>query len=359
MPAEWERHRSTWLSWPKNKSTWPGGLLKEVESIYFRMIAALLPHEKVNLLVDDQKTAKQVLNALGTKRIPAQNLIFHHTKTTDTWIRDYGPIFVKRVIARSEATKQSDRSLRLPRAFGARNDVAYIKWIFNAWGGKYADLAKDNQVVERIGALKNIQRFDARMIFEGGSIDVNGRGAGLTTEQCLLNPNRNAKLPRKAIEQYLKNYLGITKVIWLRQGIEGDDTDGHVDDITRFVGPRALVTAAENDSSDKNHAILKGNLEILRSESDQEGRRFHLVELPMPGKIYSGGAAKRRLPASYANFYIANAVVLVPLYSHRNDKLALKIIKSVFPRRKVIGLDCSALVYGLGSIHCVTQQEPA
>ncbi len=338
MPAEWESHRSTWLTWPKNKITWPGKLLKEVESIYLQMISALLPNEQINLLVDDRKTAQTVLGRLSHKKISTRNLIFHEVKTVDTWIRDYGPIFVRK-----------------------QKKIAFTKWIFNAWGGKYSDLARDNRVVDKLTALKNVERFDPGIILEGGSIDMNGRGTCLTTEQCLLNPNRNSRLSKKEIEKYLKDYLGVLKVIWLKEGIEGDDTDGHVDDITRFVGPRTILTATEKDPADKNHAILDENLQILRSESDQDGKKFHLIELPMPGKVGIGrnDTDANRLPASYANFYIANKVVLVPIYNHSNDKLALKIIKSVFPKRKVISIECTTLVYGLGSIHCVTQQEPA
>jgi agmatine deiminase len=360
MPAEWESHRSTWLTWPKNKITWPGKLLKEVESIYLQMISALLPNEKVNLLVDDQKTARSVLSALSKKKMGPRGLIFHKVKTVDTWIRDYGPLFV--ISRHSERAKRVKNPMM--RSFASAQDdahqVAFTKWIFNGWGGKYADLARDDRVVDKINSLKKIRRFDPGIILEGGSLDMNGRGACLTTEQCLLNPNRNAKLSKKEIEKYLKSYLGISKVIWLKEGIEGDDTDGHVDDITRFVGPRTVLTATENDRLDKNHAILKENLEILRSGADQDGKRLVLVKLPMPGRVGRGrdDSDGDRLPASYANFYIANKVVLVPVYSHRNDKLALKIIGSVFPGRKIVGIECTALVYGLGSIHCVTQQEP-
>ena len=356
MPAEWEPHRATWLTWPKNKITWPGKLLKEVESIYLQMISALLPNEKVNLLVKDKETAEMVLRGLvvgahGRAPVRTSNLIFHRVNAVDTWIRDYGPIFVSR---------QGSVDSR-------QRKIAFTKWIFNAWGGKYADLARDNGVVDKISYFRRgdahipLTRFDISIILEGGSIDMNGQGVCLTTEQCLLNPNRNPKLSRKAIEKYLKDYLGAVKVIWLKEGIEGDDTDGHVDDIARFVGPRTILTAIENDSSDKNHLILKENLEILRSETDQSGKKFVVIHLPMPGRVGvgRGDTDADRLPASYANFYIANNTVLVPVYSHKNDKLALKIIQSVFPGRKIIGIECSALVYGLGSIHCVTQQEPA
>ncbi|OIO38638.1 MAG: hypothetical protein AUJ72_02275 [Candidatus Omnitrophica bacterium CG1_02_46_14] len=332
MPAEWEQHRATWLAWPKNKSTWPGPLLKEVESIYLQMMEVLLPYEKVNLLIDHRNLAPKILKALRNQRKSSHNLVFYEVRTADAWIRDYGAIFVRQ-----------------------QKKIAFTKWNFNAWGGKYSDLAKDNQVVDRIGALKSIKRFDPPMILEGGSIDVNGRGVCLTTEQCLLNSNRNAKFSRKKIEKTLNDFLGIKKMIWLRRGIEGDDTDGHVDDMARFVNPRTVVTATEKDSKNFNYGVLKENLEILKSATDQDGKRLRVIELPMPGRIE---AKKRRLPASYANFYIANKVVLAPIYHHSHDKLAIKILRDVFPGRKIVGIDCTALVHGQGSIHCVTQQEP-
>ncbi len=336
MPAEWEPHEATWLVWPENHTTWPGGLLKKVEHIYLQMIRALLPGEKVNLLVKSRKAAGDVLKRLPEKTA-ADRLIFHEVKTVDTWIRDYGPVFVQ-----------------------GNGGKAFTKWRFNAWGGKYADLARDNGVVERIPALKHVRRFDPGIIMEGGSIDMNGRGTCLTTEQCLLNPNRNPKLSRRDIEGYLERYLGARNVIWLKEGIEGDDTDGHVDDITRFTGPRTVLTAIESDPRDKNHEILEENLRILKEARDQDGKKFRILELPMPGRVGlgRGDTSADRLPASYANFYIGNAAVLVPIYSHKNDKLALKVLRDAFPGRKVVGIECTALVYGLGSIHCVTQQEP-
>lgn len=360
MPAEWEPHRLTWLAWPTNKITWPGDLLRRTESVYLQIISALLPHEKVNLLVKDKKTAQTVLKTLAVQNANTSNLIFYKARTVDAWIRDYGPIFVKRVIAnRGEASvKQSEwvNQIATPRpADHARNDMAFTKWIFNAWGGRYSDLAKDNEVVDRLEPLKKIRRFDTGLVLEGGSIDVNGKGTCLTTEQCLLNSNRNPKLSRGNIEKKLKDYLGAVKVIWLKAGIQGDDTDGHVDDIARFVNTRTVVTAIENDRADPNYSPLKKNIEILRSAKDLSGKRFRIIELPMPERIYSGN---KRLPASYANFYIANRVVLVPVYHHQNDKRAIKIIKSIFPGRNVVGIECTALVHGLGSIHCVTQQEP-
>ena len=341
MPAEWETHEATWLSWPTNKISWPGPLLKRVEAIYVEMMRGLLPGEKVNLLVSGENTAKNVQKRLAAKKIPSKNLVFHHVKTVDTWIRDYGPIFVKKS--------------------GLSSEVAFTKWTFNAWGGKYSDLARDNGVVDKLKALKDYRRFDAGIILEGGSIDVNGAGTLLTTEQCLLNPNRNKHLSRRQIEMYLEKFLGIQKTIWLKEGIEADDTDGHVDDITRFTAPRTIVTAVEPDPADKNHEYLSENLSILKSSTDQAGKKFTIVELPMPGLVGPPRpeCGHKRLPASYANFYIGNHAVLVPVYSHKNDRAALKILRGLFPGRKVIGIECSALVYGLGSIHCVTQQQPA
>lgn len=354
MPAEWEPHTATWLAWPTNKETWPGRSLKEVQSIHLAMIAALLPGERVELLVQDKKTAAVVLSSLVGENVPLKNLKFHQAKTADAWIRDYGPIFV--------LTSQSSRLK--PRK-------AFVKWAFNGWGNKYPDLVRDNGVVDRLEALKKMRRFDPGMVLEGGSIDVNGRGICLTTEQCLLNPNRNPRLSRPEIESYLGKYLGVKKTIWLKKGIEGDDTDGHVDDLARFAAPGTVLIAVEGNKNGPNHAALEENRRILIAERDLNGKKFKVVELPMPSPPAIkarhqsvGGSAgdfwrtSAGLPASYANFYIGNGVVLVPIYSHRNDKQALKIIQRSFAKRKVLGIECSALVHGRGSIHCVTQQEP-
>lgn len=339
MPAEWARHESTWLTWPKNRTTWPGARLGETENIYVQMIRGLLPGERVNLIVADEKTAKRVTARVSGKGVKLSNLVFHRAKTVDTWIRDYGPIFVK------DGRKK-----------------AFSKFIFNAWGGKYADLARDTGVVDRLPALSVHRRFNVPLVLEGGSIDTDGRGTCLTTEQCLLNPNRNPSLSRLDLERVLRSALGFRRVIWLKDGIEADDTDGHVDDITRFVAPETVVTAVESDPRDRiNHHALSENLGILRQSVDARGKRLRIVELPMPGLVGPGRSdtTHRRLPASYANFYIGNASVLLPVYSHRNDRVAVKILKKCFPDRKIVPIECTALVYGLGSIHCVTQQEPA
>ncbi len=361
MPAEWERHEATWLTWPTNRTTWPGKLLKRVEEIYVQMIEALLPGEKVHLLVRDPKTAKAVSKRLNGRKYPLSRLIFHEVKTVDTWIRDYGPIFVKKTAVISRPKAEKSHKAEISRYARDDKNVAFTKWIFNAWGGKYSDLARDNGVVDRIGYLKHFKRLDTGIVMEGGSIDMNGLGTCITTEQCLLTKTRNPKFSKKDIEKILGKYFGVKKVIWLKEGIEGDDTDGHVDDITRFVGPRTIVTAVETDPKDKNHAILDENLRVLKQSSDQDKKPFRIIELPMPGRV---GPARddtsyTRLPASYANFYIGNKSVLFPVYGSRNDKRALSVIKGIFKQRNVISIECSALVYGLGSIHCVTQQQPA
>lgn len=353
MPAEWERHEATWLTWPTNAVTWPGKMLKEVEDIYLQMMRALLPGENVNLLVPDAKTGRKVSSLLG--KAGSKNLILHQVETVDVWIRDYGPIFVRR-----QRTEDREKKTNLS------SEIAFCKFTFNAWGGKYKDLARDNAVVDRIRALRSYKRFDVPFIFEGGSIDVNGLGTCLTTEQCLLNSNRNPGLTKKRIETNIKKNLGVKKFIWLKDGIEGDDTDGHVDDITRFVGPRTILTAVEPDTHDKNHSRLEENLELLKRSTDQDGKKFTLIELPMPGRLLDEAGGRplddvrgRRLPASYANFYIGNHSVLVPVYGHRNDRAAVRTLRKVFKDRKVVPIECAPLVHGLGSIHCVTQQQPA
>lgn len=338
MPAEWARHEATWLTWPTNRITWPGAMLKKVEDIYLRMMKALLEGERVHLLVPDEKTERRVRSLLEAKKARVSRLTGHRVKAVDTWIRDYGPIFVKS---------------------GTRR--AFTKWTFNAWGGKYVDLARDNGVVPKLSYLKTFRSTVVPMVLEGGSIDTDGQGTCLTTEQCLLNPNRNPNLSRSDIEARLKKHLGFSKVIWLKEGIEGDDTDGHIDDITRFVAPRTVVTAVEPDRSDKNHGYLGENLRILQEECDASGRGFRIIELPMPGRVQvkQGHSDSGRLPASYANFYIGNAVVLLPVYSHANDGKAERILKGLFPGRRIVPIESTPLVYGLGSIHCVTQQQPA
>ena len=335
MPAEWRTHTATWLTWPKDPMTWPGRV-PIVETIYLDMIAALTPHEIVNLLVDDQETA----NAVRTRcQFPgASNLHIHQIKTVDSWIRDYGPGFL----------------------IDGKGNLAFNDWRFNAWGNKYEDLKQDDEIPSKLEAVIKAPRFEPGIVMEGGSIEVNGQGCVLTTEQCLLNPNRNPHLNRNEIEEYLKNYLGVGKVLWLGEGIVGDDTDGHIDDIARFVSPDTIVCALEDDPADANFKLLQDNYARLQRMTDVEGNPFNIVTLPMPG-IVSGESTDRnleRLPASYANFYIGNNVILAPVFGHSNDQRALSILKGLFPDRRVVPINCEPLVWGMGTIHCVTQQQP-
>ena len=329
MPAEWERHEATWLAWPKHPHTFPKGILEPVEACYVKMIEELTKGEKVNVLVDDDATEERVLSMLSSRK----NVFFHQMKTADVWIRDYGPVFIK-----------------------SKSNIAAAKWIFNAWGEKWDDLKPDNGSGMGVAKLSGCKIFEPGIILEGGSIDGNGLGTCLTTGQCLLNKNRNHQLSKGQIEGYLKDYLGFTNVIWLKEGILGDDTDGHVDDTARFVNKNTILCAVEKNVGDGNYEILKTNFELLKNAKDQDGNNLEVIELPMPRKIE---IPERRLPASYANFYIGNAAVLVPTFNDKNDEKAMSIVAGFFPGREIVGIPSEALVYGYGGIHCVTQQQPA
>ena len=332
MPAEWEPHEATWLAWPHNEETWPGKV-GEVEEIYLQMIEALVTGEKVKLLVNDELERDRVEKKIRSRGINSTQVVYFLIPTVDTWIRDYGPSFV------------TDKA-----------KVAWVRWRFNAWGGKYESLALDDGVPEALVPFLKMTRFSPGLILEGGSIDANGKGSLLVTEQCLLNPNRNPKLSRDDIEGTLRNFLGVSHMIWLGEGIEGDDTDGHVDDITRFVNPTTVVTAVEEDSNDRNFSPLDENLLRLQKATDQDGRRLAIVKMPMPDRV---DAPWGRLPASYMNFYIANGVVLAPIFGQAKDRDALRILEELFPGRRMVGVRSETLVMGLGGIHCVTHEEPA
>jgi agmatine deiminase len=336
MPAEWRPHAATWLTWPKDPETWPERV-SQVEEIYLQMIAALTPHETVNLLVDDEETEQAVRQRCTFPSV--ENLHCHHIPTVDSWIRDYGPNFV----------------------VADHGAIAFNDWIFNAWGNKYESLKQDDGVPRLLEPMLNLRRFEPGIVLEGGAIDVNGAGCVLTTEQCLLNPNRNSQLSREEIEDYLKQYLGVSKVLWLGEGIVGDDTDGHIDDIARFVSPNMIVFALEEDPEDANYELLQDNLARLKSMTGADGRPFRIVALPMPGVVGGTSTDTRnldRLPASYANFYIANKVVLAPVFGHANDARAIDTLQRVFTDRRVVPINCEPLVWGMGTIHCITQQQP-
>ena len=341
MPAEWERHAGTWLAWPHDPVTFKD--LFQVECLFANMAAVLSLGERVSILVKDadvEAAAHASLALAGAHEAKSPQartgVRLVRMPTADSWIRDYGPTYVVR------------RTGRGPRR-------AYVRWRFNAWGEKYATLLKDDGIPDRLEL--GLPRFAPGIVMEGGSIEVNGAGTVLTTEQCLLGRNRNPSLNRAEIEGYLRGYLGVRQVLWLGDGIVGDDTDGHVDDLSRFVSERTIVTAYEDDPKDENFALLHDNWRRLKAMADPEGRPFEIVKLPMPGRLMSG---KRRLPASYANFYVGNQVVLAPIYGPKaRDDRAIAVLRRAFPDRVAVPLDCRAIVYGYGSIHCVTQQEPA
>ena len=336
MPAEWHRHKATWLSWPKDPETWPDRV-DQVEEVFLQMMEALAPHEVVNLLVDDAET--EALVRARCTFAAVDNIHFHHIQTVDSWIRDYGPNFLIR----------NDGS-------GAYND-----WRFNAWGNKYEELKKDDQIPQVLERILQLPRFEPGIVMEGGSIDVDGAGCVLTTEQCLLNTNRNPDLTKAEIEQTLKDYLGVSKVLWLGEGIVGDDTDGHIDDIARFVAPGVIICTREDDPDDANHELLEDNFKRLQRMTDAQGKEFEILSLPMPGIVGGTSTDNRnleRLPASYANFYIANSVVLAPVFGHANDQRAIETLTHAFPTRRVVPINCEPLVWGMGTIHCVTQQQP-
>ncbi len=328
MPAEWESQEAIWLTWPHNKLTWPDGMLAEVQRSYVEIVHALHTGQKVKILVRDSETESRARLALNSREVGLTQVIFVHLAAEDSWIRDYGPTFV---------VNREQRQL------------AMVKWIFNAWGNKYDDLIEDDRIPAELNKHLRLPIFEPGMVLEGGSIEVNATGTVLTTEQCLLNKNRNPHLSRSEIEEYLREYLNVATVLWLREGIAGDDTDGHIDDIARFVSNDTVLCAFEHDPLDENYVVLKENYERLI------GFGLKVVKLPMPGFI---GDRHARLPASYANFYVGNSTVVVPVFGHANDDRALDIIQECFPTRRVVGVHATAMVHGLGTIHCCSQQEP-
>ena len=331
MPAEWAPHRGTWLSWPHKEASWPGRF-EPVPPIVAEMIRHIAPGEEVHVNVAGPAMEASVREVLAEAKVPPTNLFFHHHPTDDAWCRDHGPIFVQR-----------------------GGEQLILDWGYNAWGNKYPPFEQDDVVPTRIGAELGIEVVSPGMILEGGSIDVNGRGTLITTEACLLNPNRNPGFARAEIEARLRDHLGVSKILWLGDGIVGDDTDGHVDDLTRFTDERTIVTVIEEDPRDENFAPLEQNLRRLEVMTDQDGKPFRIVTLPMPRPVYHDG---QRLPASYANFYIANTVVLLPGYDRERDALACETLQGLFPTRRVVVIDCTELIWGLGAFHCLTQQWP-
>jgi len=332
MPAEWEPHDAVWISWPHNTVTFPN--LPAVEQVYYELIAHLHSSERVEVFVPTAVVHRKVRARLREMGIATDDVILHTNDYSDVWIRDYGPTFVL------------NRALK---------EAAMVRWNFNAWGGKYEDQVRDGKIPQLMNRWMNLPVFEPGIVLEGGSIDVNGKGTVLTTRSCLLNPNRNPGLTADRIEEILMEYLGVEKVIWLNNGIIGDDTDGHIDDIARFVGPSTVVCAYEADVNDANHTALHDNYQILRQSSDQDGRPLTVIKLPMPAPVE---AEAERYPASYTNFYIGNNVVIVPVFDDPADEEAIRILEGLFSDRKVVGINARAMVEGYGTLHCASQQQP-
>ena len=334
MPAEWEPHEATWISWPQlDCNSFPGSYGRVLPT-FVKMVEALAESELVRINVSGVEQEKAVRKLL--RSCPSDRVEYFHIPTDEPWCRDHGPIFVKR-----------DKSPQL----------AVLNFGFNAWGYKLSPFDEDNAVPPAIAKALGLPAFNfEHFILEGGSIDTNGQGTLLTTESCLLNPNRNPTLDRTSIEKKLRDKLSVKKILWLGDGIEGDDTDGHVDDITRFIGPSTVITAVEEDEHDPNFEPLQQNLDRLHTMRLADGEPLHVLTLPMPTRIMRDG---QRLPASYANFYIANSIVLLPVFNEHNDSWAVSALHEAFPNRRIVPIDCCELIWGLGAFHCLTQQQPA
>jgi agmatine deiminase len=330
-PAEWEPHAATWVSWPHNKNSWPGKF-EPVPAQFANFVRTIAGVEPVHILAGGETVMDQARRLVGD--VP--NIMLHDIRTNDAWCRDHGPTFL----------------------IGPPADPpALIDWEYNAWGGKYPPYDLDNAVPFQIAQLQSRRRFVPGIVLEGGAIEGNGCGTLLTTESCLLNPNRNSGLFRSFLEQYLRDYLGVRHILWLADTeLAGDDTDGHIDQLARFVNPSTVVAASEQNAADANYESLQVVQRQLQKMTDQDGRPLQIVTLPMPQPKYVG---EQRLPASYLNFYIANGLVAVPQYDDPADSVAVEILAQLFPDRRVCGLPSLDLIWGLGSFHCLTQQEPA
>ena len=334
FPAEWEKHRATWLSWPHKEESWPGKI-ESIYPIYAQFIKALTEGEFVCINVNNEKMKAQAIQHLNKQNVDLAKINFYIHPTNDAWCRDHGPSFLINT--------------------NAENKKIIIDWNYNAWGNKYPPYDLDDVIPTLIGKEFNIPVYNPSIVMEGGSVEFNGKGTLLTSTACLLNHNRNPHLNQSQIEKYLRDYYCVDNILWVHDGIVGDDTDGHIDDITRFVNHDTVVTVVEQNSSDENYDLLKENVELLEKMKLENGKQLNIIELPMPSPVVYDG---QRLPASYANFYIGNAAVVVPVFKDKNDDKALDILQNCFPDRKVIGLDSTDIIWGLGSFHCLSQQEP-
>jgi agmatine deiminase len=395
MPAEWEAHDATWLAWPHYRDDWPGKF-EPIPWVYAEIIRYLSRYERVELIVADAASERRARKTLNRANALNDSIRFHRWPTNRVWTRDSGCIFVNLTSRSSNLSSRPQRNRSLANGSAKSRDLALspplarenreghdfsraekpfrkigalapggltaIKWRFNAWA-KYSNYQLDDKIGSRMAKAVHAcelrpMKGQQRVVLEGGSIDVNGQGTLLTTEECLLSKvqQRNPAMSRRDYEKVFQDYLGISNLIWLGSGIAGDDTHGHVDDLTRFVTPDTVVTAVESDPNDANYAPLRENIRRLRSATTQDGKSLAIVELPMPAPVIF---ESRRLPASYANFYIANGVVLVPVFNDPNDRFALDILADLFPNREVVGIYCGDLVWGFGTIHCMTQQQPS
>jgi agmatine deiminase len=336
FPAEWEKQQSTWLTFPQNTETWPNEQLANAQKSYYQLIKEIAKGQKVNLLVNDLATESQVKIHLDKINTSLANVHFHQIQSNDAWLRDSGPSFL--INPEAEAKK------------------IIINWQYNAWGGKYPPFEADNQIPERIAEMLNIPIFTVPIVMEGGSVEFNGQGTLLTTRHCLLNPNRNPHLTQSQIEQYLYDYYAVSQVLWLGDGIVGDDTDGHIDDIVRFINADTVITVVEQNPNDDNYTILQENLAELKTLRLPNDKPLNIIELPMPKPFYVFG---ERMPASYANFLITNQSIIVPTFECDEDEQAILILEKCFPSREVVGIDSREIIWGLGSFHCLSQQEPA
>jgi agmatine deiminase len=334
FPAEFAPHLATWLSWPHKEASWPGKI-QSIFPYYCQFVKELSLGEKVCINVNDDSMKSSAEGSLRQAGVDFQNISFYIHPTDDAWCRDHGPAF-----------------LINPKA---KEKKIIVDWDYNAWGNKYPPFDLDDQVPTRIAKQLGIPVYYPGIIMEGGSVDFNGQGTLITSSCCLLNPNRNPHLNQEQIEEKLRDFYGVEQILWVQEGILGDDTDGHIDDTVRFVNEDTVLVVVEEDKRDENYAPLQRNLSELGKMRLLNGKPLNLIEIPMPGPIYF---QDQRLPASYANFYISNRSVIVPVYRSRQDDRALQTIQGCFPQRKVIGIDSTEIIWGLGSFHCMSQQEP-
>ena len=333
-PAEFSKHTSTWLSWPHKEASWPGKI-ETIFPIYAEFVKLVAEGEIVNINVRDEAMKSTALGHLHKTSADLSKIRFWFHPTDDAWCRDHGPAFL--INPKAETKK------------------VIVDWGYNAWGGKYPPFDQDDRIPTLIGEALKIPVYHPGIVMEGGSVDFNGKGTVLTTKNCLLNKNRNPHLSQQEIEEYLRDFYGVTNILWLGDGIEGDDTDGHIDDLTRFVNESTVVTVVEHNKKDANYKPLKENTEALAKMKLENGKSIDIIELPMPGKVVYQGI---RLPMSYANFYISNKYIVTPIFKDPNDEKALDTLQACFPDRKVVGLDCRDIIWGLGAFHCLSHEEP-